>query len=75
MKARKRWSYTVANPVMVAARQQGGAGRRADRRGMEGVVGDAGFTQSRERWRMNFTAKGVCLSETDVINQHDQDVR
>ena len=49
----------VADPVVVPAGQQGGAGRRADRGGVEGVVADARVSQPGQRRRMDLSAERV----------------
>ena len=61
--------------MVIAARQQRCARRRADRRGVEGVVGDAFIAQFGQRRGVDRTAEGIGHAEADIVHQHDQDVR
>ena len=63
----------VADAVVVAAREQRSAGRRADRRGVERVVADA-LARSAERRRVDLAAERVGQAEADVVDQHDEDI-
>ena len=65
----------VAHALVVAPGEQRGARRRADRRGVEGVVADALVGQAAERGRLDLAAEGRSLAEADVVEQDDQHVR
>ena len=60
---------------VVASSEQRGAGRRADRRGVKGVVADAFVGELGEGGRVDFAAEGVGHAEADVIDEDDEDVR
>ena len=62
------------HPLVVASGQQRRPRRRADRRGMEGVVADALVRDARQRGRMDRSAVGVGQAEADVVEQDDEDV-
>ena len=62
------------DPMLVAARQQRGAGGRADRGGVEGIVGDALAGEFGQRGRADVAAKGVGLTEAHIVQKDDQDV-
>ena len=61
--------------LMIAPREQRGARRRADRRGVELIEGDALVGEAGERRRMDLAAQRVGEAEADVVEQDDQDVR
>ena len=61
--------------VVVASGQQRRAGRRADRRGVKGVVADAVFGHPPEGRGAHFAADHIGQSEPDIVEQHDEDVR
>ena len=63
-----------ADALVVAAGQQRRPRRRADRRGVEGVVADALVGEPRQRRRVDRTAEGVRQAEADVVEQDDEDV-
>ena len=64
-----------ADMLMIAPRQQRGARRRADRRGMELIERDALVGEARKRRRVHLAAQRVGEAEADIVQQHDQDVR
>ena len=64
-----------AYPLVVAPGQQGGPGRRADRRGVEGVVADPLARDARQRRGMDGPTVGVRQAEAHVVEQDDEDVR
>ena len=61
--------------MVVASGEQGGAGGRAERRGMEARVAQAHFRHAIEVRRGNLSSKGSPLSESRVVDQDDQHVR
>ena len=61
--------------VMVAAGQQGRAGRRAERRGVELVVAQPALGHPLQRRHVDRPAEGAGLAEAHVVDQHDEHVR
>ena len=64
-----------AHAVVVPARQQRGAGGRADRRHVKLVVGDPHLLDSAQVWGLDRAAERVGPAEACVIDQDDEDVR
>ncbi len=64
-----------SDALMVASGEERCARRRADRRGVECVVTDAGVCDATQRRRVNRAAVRIGQTEADVIHQDDQDVR
>ena len=60
--------------LMIAAGQQCGTRRRADRRSVKRVVADALIRDARQRGRPDRATVGVRQSEADVVQQDDQNV-
>src|SRR6266478_1503026 len=61
--------------VMIAARQQRGASRRTKRSRMKIVITQASCGQLIQYWHLARAAEGAGLSEADVVEQNDDDVR
>ena len=68
----RRWSRS--DPLVVAPGKQRGPCGRADRRGVKSVVADA-LLASRTGWAYGSPAEGVRLTEADIVEQNDEDVR
>ena len=64
----------VANALGVAAGQQRCSRRRADGRGVEGVVGDAGSSDSRQGRSVNHATICISLRKSGIVQHDDQDV-
>ena len=64
-----------ADRVAVATGQQGGAGRRAQRRHVEAVVSQPALGHPRVVRRLDRPAERARVAEPGVIDQHDQHVR
>ena len=65
----------VAHPLVIAPGQQRCARRRADRRGVEGVVADALARELGECRRVHLATERRRLAEADVVQQDDQHIR
>ena len=63
-----------ADAVVVAAREQRGAGRRADRGDVEAVVGEAHLLDAGEVRRADAAAERVGAAEAGVVDEDDQHV-
>ena len=63
-----------ADALVIAAGEQRGPRRRADRGRMEGVVADALTGDARQRGRVDRPAVGVGQAEADIVQQDDQNV-
>ena len=64
-----------ADGVVVAAGQQSGPGRRADRGHMEAVIREALLADARHRRRRDRAAERRRVAEACVVDQHEQHVR
>ena len=64
-----------SHPMVVAAGEQRSAGRRAHRRHVEPVVGQAHLLHAREVRRADPAAEGVRGAEAGVVDQDEEDVR
>ena len=66
---------TKAHPVLVPSGQKRRTGRRAHRRDVEAVVGQAHLRHARQVGRANRAAEGVRSTEAGVVDDDQQDVR
>ena len=64
-----------ADPLVIAAGEQRGAGGRADSGGVESVVAHPLIGELAQRRRVDLAAERRRLAETDVIEQDDEHVR
>ena len=65
----------IADMMMVATGQQGGAGGRTDGGGVEGIVNDAALGDAGQGRRVDLATDGIGLGETGVVQQNDQHIR
>lgn len=61
--------------MVVAARFERCARRRAKRRGVKAVEAQALAGKLIQRWRGNRAAKGFCCAKPQIVDQHDHDIR
>src|SRR5262249_41252179 len=64
-----------AGAMMVASRNQRGASRRTQRRGVEAIEAQTFGRQLVHRWRRHTAAKSAELTEARVIDQNQDNVR
>jgi hypothetical protein len=60
--------------LVIAPRKQGGAGRRADRGGVEGVIADPRRRNTRKVRRVDRPTIGIRKAEANVIEKDNDDV-
>ena len=70
-RARELGDATHAHAVVVAPGEQRGARRRADRRDVEAVVGQARLLDARQVRRPDLAAERVGAAEAGVVDEHD----
>ena len=68
-------NYAEAHRVVIAAGDQGGPRRRAERGGVELGIAQAGLGNAVQGWRGDGAAKGAGGAETDVVGHDQQHVR
>ena len=70
----KRRDNSIAYPVVVSTRQQGGPGRRTHGGCVKGVVTDARLCQAIQRWRMNRPSKRARIGEAGIVRHNNHDI-